>query len=373
MMQILRACVIAAATASIAYTVFAASRLRAFKRRSAETADSGGGHALSVMKPLRGDEPHLYENLRSLCAQDYPAFQVIFCAADEHDPALVHARRLQQEFPGRDIAIAAGNPGVCDNPKIANLLGGIDLAKHEIVVIADSDTVTEPGHLRALAACFADPQTGAASCLYFGEPNETVAARLGAMHVDEQFTPSVLVSAALSPVAFCLGAVMAVRRSVLEEIGGLPALGTHLGDDYMLGKLTALRGHRVVLSNGAVRTRINERTVAGLLAREIRWARTIRAAQPAGFAGSILTHTLAWCAAALVTAPPAIGIPIAAAGAACRFLLKAPRSNAVLIPLRDALTLGVWCAAWLGQSVRWREANYAVSADGRLLSSRGDM
>lgn len=372
-MRIFPAAIVAGACASIAYTLFAAMRVRRFERGEQDVSGGGGTPGLSVLKPLHGDEPHLYENLRSLCTQEYPLFQVIFCAADAEDPALVHARRLQQEFVGRDIAIAAGNPGSCRNPKIANLLGGIDLVKHEIVVIADSDTITPPGHLHALAACFADARTGAASCLYFGEPDESVAARLGAMHVDEQFTPSVLVSAALSPVAFCLGAAMAVRRSVLEEIGGLAAIGAHLGDDYMLGHLTAARGYRVALSGQPVRIRVNERTLGGLVARELRWARTIRSAQPAGYAGSILTHTLAWCVAALLLAPPALGVPLAAAGAAARLFLKAPGSNAALIPLRDALSLGVWCAAWPGQSVRWRTAEYAVSADGRLLSSRGDM
>ncbi len=369
------------AAASIGYTLFAIVRVRGFADRSA--ALSVGAPPVTILKPLHGDEPLLYENLRSLCLQEYPQFQIVFCAADANDPALAHARRLQSEFPSLDIAIGSGRPGSAPNPKIANLQGAIALARHDILAIADSDIRVPPGHLHALAGCFEQPGTSAATFLYGGMPsNGSVAAQLGAMFLTEQFAPSVLVAAALEPLRYCLGGTMAVRRATLEEIGGLDALGAYLADDYMLGRLVAQHGGAVVLAPQAVSTMVHERSLPALWAHEVRWARTVRAVRPWGFAGSLLTLPLLWALVALFFIPPQAGVLLYGAALAARFglHLQAEKTlgpsvpaSAFLVPFRDGLTIGAWCAAFLGRRIGWRGAVYAVAADGRMLGGPGSM
>lgn len=372
----------AGALAGMGYLGLSIARLRAFER-TVRGARAGGSPPVTVLKPLHGDEPRLYEYLRSFCEQDYPEFQIVFGAADVHDPALLVAQRLQSEFPGVDIAIAAGNAQPARNPKISNLLGMIATAKHPLLIIADSDISVGQGYLRAVAGCFDRERTGAATCIFSGAPNESLASRIGAMAINDHFIPSVLVAAALEPLAWCVGATVAVRAAILEEIGGLRAIGEHLADDYEIGRRVRAAGYEVALVPYVVRTGVPERALLPLWRHEVRWARTVRASRPAGYAGYVIANPLPLAFLAAVcagfSAPSTLLLAATAAARlavhfqACRTLAPAPPPNPVLIPVRDGLSLAVWFAAFLGRRVRWRGTTYSVDADGRLPGGTGTL
>ena len=376
--EILAGAALLATAAGAAYTALAISKIRRFRRATVNTPDAGTP-PITVLKPLHGAEPELYENLRSFCDQEYPEFQIVFCSADPADPALTCARQLQREFPHRDIQIASGGAHDVRNPKIGNLLGAIDRVKHPLIVIADSDIRVDARYLETIAASFSDPGVGAATCIYGGVPGSDIPSQLGAMFVNDQFAPSVLVAAALEPLTYCFGATMAVRTDVLERIGGLRVLGDHLGDDYRLGNLVARAGYRVALCPNVVQTSVHERSWKSLWLHELRWARTIRAQRPAGYAGSAITYPLAFAVIfALSAGSWRWGALAIAAVLALRMLLHeeaqktfAPRvrGGVWLLPVRDALSVGVWCAGLSGQRVAWRDHDYAVDANGRLVGN----
>lgn len=367
--------VLGGALAGTGYTLFAIGRVRAFRKRAAPSPQALP--PITIFKPLHGLEPHLEENLRSFCDQDYPRFQIVFTAADANDPALEVARHLQRRFADRDIVLAGGAAHDTPNPKIGNIMSGYDRAAHDILVIADSDIRVGPGYLRAIAASFADLQTGAATCLYGARSDRSLASELGAMHVNDFFAPSVLVAQTLEPLTYCFGASMAVRREVLEKAGGLCALGQHLGDDYLLGRLVVQAGYRVELCAHVVQTNASDPDLRALWRHELRWARTILAARPAGFAGSVLTYALPLSLVYAILAASPFGGTLAALAAALRTILHyesratfAPKGRATpwLIPLRDSLSLGVWTASFFGRSVRWRSNDYQVEAGGRMAT-----
>jgi ceramide glucosyltransferase len=376
MRAIIAGVMLMSAAAGMVYSSFAIARTRRFRHRIARGHGSFTVPA-SILKPLHGDEPGLYANLRSFCEQRYPTYQVIFGAADPNDPALKIARRIQNELPECDIEVIAGRAQPASNPKIGNLLGMIGAAKHPLIVIADSDIRVGSAYLKAVAASFSDPQVGAVTCIYGGEPGRTIASQLGAMFVNDQFAPSVLVAQALEPLTYCFGATMAVLADVLARAGGLQALADHLGDDYLLGNLVTRAGYRVDLCPYVVQTAVSERGMRSLWLREVRWARTIRAARPGGYAGSIVTHVLPLSVLfALISPWPLTGVAAIAIAAALRMLLHeearktfAPRTGGSLwlIPVRDFLSVGVWCSSFLGRRVTWREERYRVDGDGRML------
>jgi ceramide glucosyltransferase len=372
---------IAGAAASFAYTILAVSQLRAFRRR---VAAASGERArltppITVLKPLHGDEPNLYEHLASACRQEYPRYQIVFGAADPQDPALDAARRVQRDFPGCDVTIVAGEARPARNPKIGNLLGMLPYAKYDVLAIADSDMSAGPQWLRSVAQTFGGARTGAVTCLYGATPDAGIVSKLAAMFVNEQFSPSVLAATALEPLSYCFGATMAVTREVLRGIGGLEALADHLADDYRLGALVREAGYRVELAPYVLHTGVARCDAAALLSREVRWARTIRGARPAGYAGSILENVLLWgaLAAALCDSAPT-SVAVLSAAVCLRLLLhrEAPKvfsirpgGDAWLIPLRDALSAGVWIAGLSGRRVGWRGMNLSVEAGGRMLSA----
>ncbi len=353
--------------AGAAYLATAAFCLVAFMRRPLESAIEFLP-TVTILKPIAGLEPELYENLASFCEQDYDAwYEVVLCLHSGEDAALAVAERIANDFPSRAI-VAIGEAPDMLNPKIANLAKpGVEL-RGEIIVIADSDVRVGAGYLRALAAAFASERVGAATCLYAAMPGAGVVARLGALYIEDGFTPSVLVALAIGKLRFCLGASMVVRRRVLEAIGGLAALGQHIADDHRLGELVAESGRDVELSRYVVRTAVSETTLGELWTHELRWARTNLALAPAGYLFSFLTYALPFALIYLAASRNlAWGIPLLALVAALRFAihylarraLRLRRSDDLwLIPARDFLSLAVWVASLLGRAVRWRDKEY---------------
>jgi len=355
------------AAAGAGYLALACLRVGLFALRPIEEA-SEFLPAFTILKPLAGPEPELYENLRSCCDQDYDAFfEVVFCLHSSDDPAFVVAKRVAIEFPSR-TRIAIGENSAMANPKIANLAKPEAEPRGEVVIIADSDIRVGREYLRSLAASFASESVGATTCLYSGLTNSSLVSRLGAMQIEDGFIPSVLVALALGPLRFCLGATMAVRRSLLGEIGGVAALGSTIADDHKLGELVAARRRSIDLSRYVVQTAVPETTLAALWSHELRWARTNLALAPVGYAFSFLIYafplTLLYLAASRNLA---WGLPLLAAVLALRLGLHyASRralgvrraSDVLLVPIRDFLSLGIWFASFFGRSVRWRNDKY---------------
>lgn len=376
-MIILLAIVLAGAV----YLALANLRVAAFLLRPAEYA-SEFLPTFSILKPIAGLEPQLYENLRSACVQDYGAFfEVILCLHDETDPAMAVARQIADEFPTIARVAAGTTPGIA-NPKIANLSKAAAEPRGEIVIIADSDIGVDRRYLQTLAASFGSETIGAATCLYRGEPNETMVSRLGAMQIEEGFIPSVLVALALGKLRFCLGATMAVRRSLLSKIGGLPSLGATIADDHRLGELVTARGREVELSRYVVQTSVPETTLRALWSHELRWARTNFALAPAGYAFSFLMYALPFAILYLaVSGNLSWGVPLLGIVLALRLLLHYLARKALnvtraadvwLIPLRDFLSLGIWFVSLFGRTVMWRGSSFALRHEPLRGSAQDD-
>lgn len=362
--------------AGLAYLMLALMRTVAFASRAIPgvTGDELAP-SITILKPVAGIESGLYEYLASFCTQDYPDYEVVFCLHDEDDSAATIVERIRGDFNHTKIRVAIGHNDAMANPKIANLAKPGAEPNGEIVVIADSDVIVTPEYLRAIAAEFATETTGATTCLYGAVANGTVVSELGAMHVEEEFLPSVLVALALGPLRFCLGATMAVRRDLLERIGGLEALGPYLADDHVLGELVVKAGRNVTLCPYTVRTSVPEKRFLDLCSHELRWARTKRAQAPAGYAFSCVMYALPFAFALLLLAPgwPSFTLflyiatlrwfaHIAARGA----LRERRKPRLWLVPVRDVMSLGIWLVSMFGRSVKWRDEKSRIAADGRL-------
>ncbi len=329
---------------------------------------------ITILKPLCGMEADLYDNLRSFCTQDYPEFQIIFGSRSADDPALDVARTLQCEFPHLDIRIVCDHPVHCGNFKVANLMQMEPHVTSEYLAISDSDIRVGKDYLRHLAADLAQPNTGVVTCLYRGLPGANIWSRLGALHINDWFLPSVLTGRLLGLNDFGFGATLALRRQSLERIGGFKALADQLADDYMLAKLLRDHGLDTVLSDYLVETTVHEPSFASLWQHELRWMRTVRMLQPAGHAFSCITHSLP---ATLMAAALAQAQPWAWAMPATALILRAvmhrisphssgssPWLNLLLLPIRDLLSFAVWAGSYGSRHVHWRGRRFAVRRDG---------
>jgi ceramide glucosyltransferase len=337
---------------------------------------------ITVLKPLHGQEPLLAEALATLCEQDYPAtYQIVFGVGDTEDAAIPVVRALRHRYPNRDIELVIDPSRHGANPKVGNLINMLSAARHDILVIADSDVHARPDYLRRLADALAEPGVGLVTTLYAGLPAcRTVASRLGATQITHGFLPGALLGRALGRND-CLGATMCLSRETLDRIGGLASLRDHLADDNVLGRLVHGAGLDVVLARTVVATTVPERRISSLWRHELRWARTIRALEPVGFAASILQYPLFWALLAVIVSGGATWTWVLVAGVwairalavtgidrALRGMLGglAFRSPVWLLPLRDLLSVAEWLASYAGRHVDWRGLTIEADTPFRL-------
>jgi ceramide glucosyltransferase len=354
--------------ASAGYAVFAA--LMARRPLATETPGAAQAAPVTVLKPLRGAEPRLYDNLATLCRQQHPAFQIVFGVHAADDPALAVVRRLQSDFPGCDIALAISPEQHGSNGKVSNLINMLPLARYEKLVLADSDIAVPPGYLARVTAPLADPSIGVVTCLYRGHALPGFWPALGAQFINDWFAPSVRVAHAGGSSSFAFGATIALRRDALAAIGGFETLANRLADDYWLGELTRRLGLRTVLSDVMVGTDVAEDTLVELWTHELRWLRTIRSLNPAGFAFTFITFTWPLLLLGLLLAPQPAALAIACAGLLGRSVLAGGAGAMLRAPLRDLLLLAEWAAALFGTHVRWHGQRMAVKD--KLAASTSD-
>jgi len=369
--------VLAGATA--AYALLAATAVVLAVRRGRRSAFCAGPvrPAVTVLKPLCGNELALYEQLCSVCAQDYPQFQLIFGLQNSRDSALPAVRRVQRQFGALDIDCVIDATRYGANAKVSNLINMLPHCRHDLLIVADSDIAVPPDYIARVLAPLADARVGLVTCPYAGRARAGLWSALGAQFINDWFMPSVRVSALFGAQAFVSGATIALRREVLERSGGLAALADQLADDYKLGTQVRALGLRIVLSDLCVETMVDEPSLAALWEHTLRWLRTIRSVQPWGYACLFITFSvpMAVLGAALARFQPLawllLGITLLA-----RLVLhwrRPPggRRQLALVPLHDALLLALWCWSFLGRKVRWRQERFGVGRDGSLHRVHG--
>jgi len=331
--------------------------------------------AITVLKPLCGEEPLLEAALASICSQDYPEFQVVFGVQDANDPALLIVQRIHKRFPACDIAVAINASLHGSNRKISNLINMMPAARHGTYVFSDSDLHVPPDYLDRIVAALEAPGVGLVTTLCVGLPTTAgPAAQLGATGISHSFLPGALLSRALGRED-CLGTTMALRRDTLARVGGLEALVWHLADDNVLAQLVRQLGLRVGVASTVPITAVPEASMRALWQHEMRWARTIRALEPALYVTSVLQFPLFWAAAACVLSGGAawsLGLFIVAwaiRAAAAHWVNRSLRQGwrpaiAVpvwLLPLRDAMSVSEVIVSYLGARVVWR--GHVMQAD----------
>jgi len=366
--------VIAAGYSLVALIAALAWRSYVSRRRAAPSIQP----AVTVLKPLCGAEPGLYERLRSFCQQDYAQFQVIFGALEPNDPALAVVARLIAEFPRLPIDVVANSQRHGHNNKSNNLINMLTVARHPLLLIADSDILVGPDYLATVTAPLQDERIGLVTCLSLDAPTPRLWSRLGAMYNNEWYFPSVMLAWLFGHQGYASGQTLCLRRTTLEAMGGLRAFADHLADDYRLGEKVRAQGLRILLSPYEIQAAHDEPDFASLNRHEVRWMRTLRVIKPLCLTMIFLTFSLLLAALALPLLAAAGGIHatgwiLFGSTVVARLglhLVYRPRSrrrwlaDLFLVPVRDLLIFGVWFQSFFSRRVTWRGSEFDVDATG---------
>ena len=335
--------------------------------------------AVTILKPLHQSEPDLARNLETFFTQDYPgAVQIVFGVHDQADPAIAVVRALQAKYPQADTKLVVDTALYGANGKVSNLINMLPSAKHDTLVLSDSDIAVGPRWLSQVAAALGRPDVGVVTCLYTGEPardGHRLWSGLAAMGTSYSFLPNAVLGTTLGLAAPCFGSTIALTRQTLDEVGGFAAFADQLADDYEIGRAVRARGYTLAIPALGVSHTAAENTLAGLFRHELRWTRTIRLVNPAGHAGSIVTHgfIFALMGAAMLGFSPE-GLAVLALALAARLFLKSRIDGLFgtyagplwLMPVRDLLSFVVFIASLFGETVHWRGSHFAVEPSGAM-------
>jgi ceramide glucosyltransferase len=336
---------------------------------------------VSILKPLKGTDPDIYESFRSHCLQDYPAYEIIFGVSDADDPAVASVKQLQREFPERAIQLIVSPDKLGANVKVSNLEQMLPAARYQHLLVNDSDIRVERDYLRRVIAPLVDERVGMVTCLYRGIAASTLGSQLESLGISTDFCPGVLVARQLeNGLRFGLGSTLAFRRTDLERIGGFHSIVDYLADDYELGRRIAGLGLQVLLSDVVVETHLPAYALDGFFAHQLRWARGVRDSRAGGYIGLASTYGLMWALLLVIASRAApwswafLGVTallrLAMALAVGKSVLEDRRllRQLWLLPIRDLIAVAVWVASFAGHTVTWRGDRFELKK-GRLIRS----
>jgi ceramide glucosyltransferase len=344
---------------------------------------SGHHEPVTILKPCYDIDESLEENLRSFCEQDYASpYQVILCIQRPEDPCLPILRKLEAQYPDRvEVVVAPAPPTV--NGKVQNMVGGLTAARHDLLVISDSDVRVERNYLRDITAPFADKNMGYVCSPYVIVDTKNYAEHLEALTFNGDFVPQVLFSFWSKAAPFCLGASMALHKSALDSVGGMAAMGAYLVEDFEMGRRLLKAGKRWTMVPHVVEMRIKLGHFRDYWSHQIYWDQNTRAANPAGFAGTIITRAIPFAVLYVLLNPlsnfaVALFLGALVVRMICARMVMEQlgdtqwQSKLWLLPFRDCLALVSWSLALVKRSFVWKGLRFGLTADGRIIPRSPD-
>lgn len=360
------------------YLVAACLLVRRYASRRPHVASEAP--PVTLLVPLCGREPGLESRLSALRRQRYPGPVQIVCGVlDPADPAVAAAKAVAAQPLGHEISVYIDPRVSGRNLKISNLINMIAYARHDVLVMIDSDIVVDGDYLRSVVGELQQDGVGAATCLYGGVSVRGLWGRLGAMKVNLYFLPGAVVGLSLRLAHPCCGATIAMSRDTLRRIGGLQPFVDQVCDDYAIGEAVRDLGKQVAISRLALGHVQSEIDFAGFLTRQLRFARTIKSIDWVGYTGGIVTHPFALALIAALCGGGSHAWAIAAFALACRAVLarivtksfRVERPSYLLLPVLECLAFAIYAASFLSTNVVWRGQRYRISTS-RVLLPRAD-
>ena len=341
---------------------------------------------LTLLKPVHGAEPDLDAHLASFFEQDYPEFEILFCARQPDDAGLEIARRVAAQYPKIPAKFFSTGEPPYINAKVASMELMERSATHDILIISDSDVRVTPDYLRAVALPFADPKVGGMCCLYRGiASGGGLWARLEAVGMSVEMTSGVLVARMMEGMQFVLGPTMAFRRETIRRMGGFKVTADYCADDFVLGNETYKLCQTVVLSHHAINHIVINLSLMASLKHQVRWMKSTRFSRPKGHFGTALTFSMPFgllgLLAGVLMGHPGWGVALLAWAIASREALSLAVGRAVvrdpswfnllvLYPVRDLMGFFFWAASYMGSKILWRGRVFQLLPGGKMRAAK---
>ncbi len=365
-----------------AYSIIKRKREPGVRTSAPDTASSP---PISVLKPLRGLDDNLFDNLASFCTQDYPEYEILFCLQDYNDQAYKVAKKVQDKYPDRNITLVVEKCNAGLNPKVNNLIPAYRKARHPYVLISDSNVMVDSRYLREIARHTQDPSVGLVSNLIRGAGGSSIGALFENLHLNSFIVGSVSFLDRFLGMPCVIGKSMLMKKDDLEALGGLTAFKDILAEDFIIGREMQKSGKKVVLSNYLV-SNVNERWgVKRFLNRHTRWGKLRWKIGGAKYVSELLVNPVFMAALPVLLKGPSretlsfaaliglikvlgdalLGRTIESSVAPTYFHKQSPFIY-FLAPIKDIFIGILWFVPLLSSTVVWRGNRYVIGRDSRL-------
>lgn len=354
--------------------------LRYFRSSRAEKAGPEFQPPVTILKPVCGLERGLKERLRTACLQNYDAYQVVYCVQNPADPALPLIREIEAEFGPERVSVVVADIQAGPNGKVNNMLGGLTVARYDVLVISDSDVELAPSYLRTIVAPLADPQVGLVCTPFKACGARRWFEKLELLSYNADFIPSVIFAFQAGAANFCLGPSVAFTRETLNKIGGFEALAEYLAEDYEIGRRVNELGRAMAFPAHMVDVEVDIASPSDWWRHQIYWDQNTRVSNPAGYVGTVFVRAVPFALLyALAMGGEFLGLAVLGAGLAIRLLSawvtlsfgmrdREGVQSLLWLPVRDCAALFTWAFVLLQQSVTWRGTQYQLVKDGRMVA-----
>ncbi len=353
--------------------------IRFFKSsRSDLKAPDGFTPPVTVLKPVKGLEKDLKLNLRTIGIQDYPKYQVVYSVQDTKDPALPIVQEIQEELGSERVSVVISTVQAGANGKVNNLLGAIKEARHDIIIISDSDTHLQPDYLESLVAPLSNPDVGCVCTLFKLTRAERWFEKMELLTINEDFIPSVIFAQVTGASNACLGPSIAIRKSTLQELGGLESLADYLVEDYELGRRVWTSGKKMVILPYVIDAVVDLRDWRQWWNHQVYWEQNTYLARPGAFIATILIRAVPFALLfTMVRVGDPLGLSVLVGAIAVRLLTAGITSlglrdaeglrSLYLLPLRDIVGLIFWLLAFTQRTVVWRGVEFKLTSHGKMV------
>jgi ceramide glucosyltransferase len=340
---------------------------------------------VSILKPLRGLDDNLFDNLSSFCTQDYPEYEVLFAVQDRNDPAYKVAKKVRDRYPDQRITIVVERCSAGLNPKVNNLIPAYKQSSHPYILISDSNVLVGPDYLKTIMADARRPNVGLVSNVIRGVGGRSLGALFENLHLNSFIIGSVSFLDRFLGMPCVVGKSMLMKKTDLEALGGLVAFKDVLAEDFIIGREMRKAGKDVLLSGYLVQN-VNEYwSVKRFLNRHTRWGKLRRHIGGPRYLSEILANPIFAAVVPILLNPTSrIALGFAAAVSAVKVLADLAvhslirRSSGgtlvgkqtalafLLVPVKDILIGLVWFVPLVSTSVVWRGNRYRIGTDSRL-------
>ncbi|HJT22710.1 MAG TPA: glycosyltransferase [Nitrospira sp.] len=373
-------CLIPVLCGSVYVVVCLAAVWRAMRRpRRPSTLRKRDWPAVTILKPVCGLEKGLWENLRSTCLQDYPLFQVVLSVQRADDPAISLLTQLQQEFGDDLVTVAIEQCVAGANGKINNLIGGLKHARHDVLVISDSDVRLRPDYLRTIVAPLENPDVGFVCTLFRAIGAESWFERMELLTMNASFFPDTVFAYVTKTAKFCIGSSIAFRRSVLKDIGGFESLADYLVEDYEMGRRIWRQGKQPAVVPYAVDVVIDLRNPSQWWNHQIYWDQNSCIVRPGALISTLIIRPLPFAVLfAVLRQFDPVGLSVLAGALALRLGTAAAilgyglrdregLKSLPLLPFRDIAAVASLLLAFVRKTTVWRDNEFDLTRDGRII------